>query len=274
MKIPETVNVAIFATYKSNEKAIDDVCHYIENNLTDIIQLPELFFIDEKSTMNNADNLKSIELICEKLINRIKAVLRPYQYVCTSILLDGSHQAVIINNKGLFATQQQLQFCNKYPWTPLGSELNAIELPLEQGTLRFAMLTADDANLPKLVKTPVLNDIHVLLVPFDIQIANEVEDGLLSLAASHRICIVAASKEKSFEIELPNDSQKYSGKKNTIKNKKAAGFIANIPLPPGLLPQWKSPKLTEDNNNIIVKYQYGKITKAVIHPIATLSTSQ
>ena len=41
-QVPATVNMALFATYKSNEEAIDDVCHYIINNLSDIIQLPEL----------------------------------------------------------------------------------------------------------------------------------------------------------------------------------------------------------------------------------------
>ncbi len=59
-KVPATANVAIFATYKSNEQAIDDVCHYIENNLTDVIQLPELFFISDKTITHDVEQRKQI----------------------------------------------------------------------------------------------------------------------------------------------------------------------------------------------------------------------
>ena len=52
--------VALFATYKSNEQAIEDVCYYIENNLSDIIQLPELFFLSDKTIANDA--IQRVEL--------------------------------------------------------------------------------------------------------------------------------------------------------------------------------------------------------------------
>lgn len=58
-KVPVTANIAIFATYKTNNQAIEDVCHYIENNLSDIIQLPELFFIADKKIINNAEQKES-----------------------------------------------------------------------------------------------------------------------------------------------------------------------------------------------------------------------
>jgi len=272
--IPNTANVGIFATYKSNEQAIEDVCHYIENNLSDIIQLPELFFIADKIITNDEQQFAQIALLSEQLIVQVSSVLRPFQYLCTSLVIEGVHQAVLINEHGLLATQQQLHFCRRYQWTVLGDELNIIELPLEQGNIKLAMLTADDANIPEIVKVATLNNIHLLLVPFDIQEPCEVEYGLLSRAAENRICIVAASREKSFAYDLPTaylpstngDNNIYS--KNKVKAHKSTGLIANLDTDFSFLPKWKPRKFNGFINQPIVKYQYGKITKAVIHPIA------
>lgn len=268
-KVPVTANVAIFATYKSNEQAIEDVCQYIENNLTDIIQLPELFFIADKTITNDVQQREQITDLSKQLIDQASAVLRPFQYLCTSLILEGVHQAVLINEHGLLATQQQLHFCQRYQWTPLGEELNIIELPLEQGNISLAMLTADDANIPEIVKIAALNDIHLLLVAFDIQEPCEVEYNLLSRAAENRICIVAASREKSFVNDLPTDNVNdniYS--KNKVKAQKSTGLIANLTTDPALLPQWRIRQFNGYINQPLVKLQYGKITKAVVHPIA------
>jgi len=265
--IPVTANVAIFATYKANEQAIEDVCHYIENNLSDIIQLPELFFIEDKNTIHKAQQLAEAARLSNQLINKISAVLRPFQYVCTSLIIDGTHQAVLISEHGLFAMQQQLHFCQRYPWTALGDDVNIIELPLEQGSINVAMLTADDANIPEIVKITSLNGIHLLLVPFDIQEPCEVEYKLLSRAVENRICIVAASREKSFT----DNTRINNGNNNTqnkVKYQKSTGLIVNLTTDSIFLPQWKSRKFNGYINQPLVKYQYGKITKAVIHPIA------
>jgi predicted amidohydrolase len=274
-KVPETANVAIFATYKSDEEAIEDVCFYIENNLSDIIQLPELFFIEDKTITNNAEQLARIASLCQLLIEQISTVLRPFQYVCTSLVIEGSHQAVLISEHGLFATQQQLHFCQRYEWTALGNDLNILELPLEQGNIRVAMLTADDANIPEIVKIAALNNIHLLLIPFDIQEASEVEYSLLSRAAEHRICIVAGSREKSFTPDLSlkdaNDSilNKKTNKKK-IKAVKSTGFIANLTESSALTSHWKAAKFMGYINLPLVKHQHGKITKALVHPIAAI----
>jgi len=272
-KVPATANVAIFATYKSNEQAIEDVCHYIENNLSDIIQLPELFFLSDKSILNNAEQFTQVAELSKQLIKQVSSVLRPFQYVCTSLVIDGMHQAVIISELGLFATQQQLHFCNRYQWTALGDAVNIIDLPLEQGNISLAMLTADDANIAEIVKVAALANIHVLLVPFDIQEPCEVEYSLLSRAAEHRICIVAASREKSFANNLSNDSDNSSNPygKNKVKAQKSTGLIANLTTDSALLSQWKPLKSNGYTNQPLVKYQFGKITKAVIHPIAACS---
>ena len=268
-KVPATANVAIFATYKANEEAIEDVCHYIDNNLSDIIQLPELFFIADKTSTRNAQQLAQIGSLSQELINQISAVLRPFQYVCTSLVIEGAHQAVIISEHGLFATQQQLHFCQRYQWTALGDEVNIIDLPLEQGSITVAMLTADDANIPEIVNVAALNNIHLLLVPFDIQAPHEVEDSLLSRAAEHRICIVAASREKSFANDLPTDNGNSTGhNKKKIKAKKATGFIANLTAHPYLSTPSNTRKFDGYSNQTVVKHQQGKITKAVIYPIA------
>ena len=267
--VPVTANIAIFATYKSNEQAIEDVCHYIENNLTDIIQLPELFFIADKKITNDIEQRIQIESLSKILIEQVSSVLRPFQYLCTSLLIDGIHQAVLINQDGLFAKQQQLHFCQRYQWTTLGTELTIVELPLEQGTITLAMLTADDANIPELVKIAALNGIHLLLVPFDIQEPCEVEYSLLSRATENRICIAAASREKSFAAAKPTDNTNdniYS--KNKVKAQKSTGLIANLTTDSALLPQWRTRQFTGYINPAVVKLQYGKITKAVIHPIA------
>lgn len=268
--IPQTINVAIFATYKPNEEAIEDVCHYIENNLSDIIQLPELFFVADKQTTNNADQLAQIACLSNQMINRVSSVLRPFQYVCTSLVIEGIHQAVLISEQGLFATQQQLHFCNRYQWTALGNEVNIIKLPLEQGSINLAMLTADDANIPEIVKVVALNNIHLLLVPFDIQEPCEVDYSLLSRATENRICIVAASREKSFANNFiaVNTDNKIKNK-NKVKLQKSTGFIANLTTDSTLLTLWKSGKFIGTFNQPIVKEQHGKITKALIHPIAT-----
>lgn len=268
-KVPVTANVAIFATYKSNETAIEDVCYYIENNLSDIIQLPELFFIDDKSILKNAEQMATVACLSKQLINQVSAVLRPFQYVCTSLVLDGMHQAVLISEHGLFAIQQQLHFCQRYQWTALGDDVNIIELPLEQGNINVAMLTADDANIPEIVNIAAVNDIHVLLVPFDIQEPCEVEYGLLARAVEHRICIVAASREKSFAIDLPTGkANNNTGNKKKIKSHKSTGLIANLTTDGTLLKQWESGKFTGYIDPPLIKHQQGKITKAVIHPIA------
>jgi len=268
--IPQTINVAIFATYKPNEEAIEDVCHYIENNLSDIIQLPELFFVADKKTTNNAEQLAHIACLSNQMINRVSSVLRPFQYVCTSLVIEGIHQAVLISEQGLFATQQQLHFCNRYQWTALGDEVNIIKLPLEQGSINLAMLTADDPNIPEIVKVVALNNIHLLLVPFDIQEPCEVDYSLLSRASENRICIVAASREKSFANNFiaVNADNKIKNK-NKVKLQKSTGFIANLTTDSTLSTLWKSGKFTGTFNQPIVKEQHGKITKALIHPIAT-----
>ncbi|TWX64103.1 carbon-nitrogen hydrolase [Colwellia demingiae] len=268
-KVPLTANVAIFATYKSNEQAIEDVCQYIENNVTDIIQLPELFFIADKTITHEIEQRTQIENLSKQLIEQVSSVLRPFQYLCTSLIIEGVHQAVLINEHGLLATQQQLHFCQRYQWTSLGNELTIIELPLEQGNIIVAMLTADDANIPEIVNIATLHGIHVLLVPFDIQEPSEVEYSLLSRAAENRICIVAASREKSFANHLPTDnaSDNIYGK-NKVKAQKSTGLIANLTTDPALLPQWRTRQFTGYINQPLVKLQYGKITKAVVHPIA------
>lgn len=268
-KVPVTANVAIFATYKSNEVAIEDVCYYIENNLSDIIQLPELFFIDDKSILNNAEKMVTVVCLSKQLINQVSAVLRPFQYVCTSLVIEGMHQAVLISEHGLFAIQQQLHFCQRYQWTALGDAVNIIELPLEQGNINVAMLTADDANIPEIANIAAVNGIHVLLVPFDIQEPCEVEYSLLARAVENRICIVAASREKSFAIDLPTGkANNNAGNKKKIKSQKSTGLIANLTTEDVLIAQWKSGKFTGYINPPLVKHQQGKITKAVIHPIA------
>jgi len=268
-QVPITANVAIFATYKSNEHAIEDVCQYIENNLTDIIQLPELFFIADKNITSDKQQRAHIENLSKQLIEQVSAVLRPFQYLCTSLIIEGKHQAVLISEKGLIAAQEQLHFCQRYQWTGLGDKLNIIDLALEQGNIRLAMLTADDANIPEIVKISTLHNIHLLLVPFDIQQACEVEYSLLSRAAENRICIVAASREKSFA----NDSVTKTATnniygKNKVKEQKSTGLIANLTTDPALLPQWRAQKFNGYINQPLVKLQYGKITKAVVHPIA------
>ncbi|MBL4764794.1 MAG: carbon-nitrogen hydrolase [Colwellia sp.] len=268
-QVATTANVAIFATYKSNEQAIEDVCHYIENNLSDIIQLPELFFVADKTITNDAKQLAQIAELSKQLIDQVSSVLRPFQYLCTSLVIEGIHQAVLISEHGLLATQQQLHFCKRYQWTALGDQLNIIELPLEQGSISLAMLTADDANIPEIVKVAALSDIHLLLVPFDIQEACEVEYSLLSRAAENRICIVAASREKSFANDLPSENaNNNTANNNKIKAHKSTGLIANLTTDFAFLPQWQAPKFTGYINQPLVKYQYGKITKAVIHPFA------
>lgn len=267
--VPLTANVAIFATYTSNEQAIDDVCFYIENNLSDITQLPELFFIADKAILNNPDEVAAVACLSELIINKISSVLRPFQYVCTSLIIDGMHQAVIISEHGLFAKQRQLHFCKRYQWTTLGDDVNVIELPLEQGNITVAMLTADDANIPEIVNLAALHGIHVLLVPFDIQEHSEVEYSLLARATENRICIVAASREKSFvnDLSIKKGNNKVSNK-NKIKSQKSTGLIVNLTTDSALLSQWKSRKFDGFINPPLVKHQHGKITKAVIHPIA------
>lgn len=268
-KVPVTANVAIFATYKSNEQAIEDVCHYIENNLSDIIQLPELFFLADKKITMNDEQLAQIACLSKLLINQVSSVLRPFQYVCTSLIIEGMHQAVLISEHGLLAAQQQLHFCQRYQWTALGDEVNIIELPLEQGIINLAMLTADDANIPEIVKVAALHDIHLLLVPFDIQEPCEVEYGLLSRAAENRICIVAASREKSFANDLLTDNGSNNiHNKNKVKSKKSTGLIANLTTGQTLLPTSTLRKFDGYINQPLVKHQHGKITKAVIHPIS------
>ncbi len=264
-QLPPTVNVAIFATYKVNEQAIDDVCHYIENNLTDIIQLPEFFFVDDKSIMANASLRSDISLLSQLCIKKISNVLRPYQYVCTSLVIEGKHQAVLISNNGLIASQNQLHPCNRYAWTECGTHLKTISLQLEQGTIKLAMLTADDATFPETINSSVVQGIQLLLLPIDIQEAGDVAYSLMSRAAEFNVCIIAASKEKNFTLEQPKKQTIYS--KNKQKTQKSTGLIANVKLQTGSLPHWQVRENVDFYSQPSIKWQFGKITKAIIHPI-------
>ena len=274
-QVPTTVNMAIFATYKLNEEAIDDVCHYIINNLSDIIQLPELFFMDDKNIIYNDQQLIQLNELCQQVITRVSAELRPFQYVCTSLVIDKKHQAVLISEHGVVATQQQIQLSQRYSWTVLTDKLNIIELPLEQGVIKVAMLTGDDASSAVIVDTAALNHIHLLLVPFDIQIPHEVEEHLLSRAADCKICIAAASREKKFTNEPSvDDSANLNNHKNKQKTKqlKSTGFIIDLPANVTLFTQNNTQKINSVSqvpvNQLIVKHQKGKITKALVHPLA------
>lgn len=271
--IPETANVAIFATYKSNQAAIEDVCHYIENNLSDITQLPELFFVDDKTITQNVAQRAEIENLSELMVAQVSAVLRPFQYVCTSLIVEGIHQAVIISKQGILAKQAQLHFCQRYQWSTLGSDINIIELPLEQGNIKVAMLTADDANIPEIVKYTATKGIHVLLVPFDIQETCEVEYSLIARAAENRLCIVAASREKSFANDLPA-AKKNDHDKKKIKTQKSTGFIANLTKNFPSFEQLNTIKFKGFINHPLIKYQQGKITKSLVYPIAACNKYQ
>lgn len=263
-KVVVTANIALFATYKSHEEAINDVCFYIENNLSDIIQLPALFFINDGTIINNIKVITRIEKISSQFIEQVKKVLRPLQYLCTSLVIKGMHQVVLISNKGIIAKQLQLHFCKRYDWTKLGDTITIVDLPLEQGNIKLAMLTADDTNIPEIVKTAALYQIELLLVPFDIQAPYEVDYMFSSRATENRICIAAASREKSFiESETPD----IHNNKNKQKQRKSTGLIVNITTYQNILPQWKPIKFNGYVNPPVLKYQYGKITKAVIHPI-------
>ena len=268
--IPKTANAAIFATYTRNEQAIEDVCHYIENNLSEIIQLPELFFVADKSLISEAEQRNEIARLSKQLIEKSSAKLQPYQYLCTSLIIDGRHQAVIINQHGLFAKQAQLHYCQRYKWTPLGDGLDIIELPLEQGNIKLVMLTADDAHSPEMVELAAKNHVHLLLAPVDIQQANELEHGLLANAVAHGICVIAASREKNFNTVLAanntgNKSANNAAEKITAKS---TGFIATIRT--HFASSTSTRKSSEESHNLpsqpVIKHQHGKITKALIHP--------
>jgi hypothetical protein len=298
-------NIAIFATYKSLSYAIEDVCHYIENNLSEIIQLPELFFLSDKSVLSNEVELKETEKLSRFFITQVSSVLRPFQYLCTSLIIDGSHQAVLIGEKGIVATQKQLHFCNRYQWTALGDTLHTITIPLEQGEIKLAMLTADDSNIPEMISTVAKSSAQLLLIPLDIQSPNEVSYHLLSRSVENRLCIAAASREKTFSVEkepsllnqsyfsidrlLKNGQPSLKGyivKQETKKEVKSTGLIINLAFDMASfknakpminthqevsshsLLKWRAPQFAGFVNPPIVKHQQGKITKALIHPVA------
>ena len=80
---------------------------------------------------------------------------------------------------------------------------------------------------------------------------------------------MAASREKSFTDDLPTDiSDQKPHHQKKVKMKKSTGLIANLTSDSPALAQWKSRTFDGYINQPIVKYQHGKITKAVIHPIA------
>ena len=78
--------------------------------------------------------------------------------------------------------------------------------------------------------------------------------------------------EKNFSNDLlaneASSSPSNIKSQNKIKCQKSTGLIVNLTTDYAFLPQWKPRKFTGYINQPIVKYQYGKITKAVVHPIA------
>ncbi len=201
-------------------------------------------------------------------------MLRPFQYVCTSVVLNGNHQAVLINQQGIIARQQQLHFCQRYQWTELTDTINIISLPLEQGNIKLAMLTADDANIADTVKMAASHNIHLLLMPFDIQDSLEVNYSLLARAAENRVCIVAATREKSFAIQSSVEQQdKLKQNNKKVKSQKSTGLIINLSNNTTVLTQWQSGRFNGYINKPVVKHQHGKITKALIYPNASVDKS-
>ena len=132
------------------------------------------------------------------------------------------------------------------------------------------MLTGDDANIPEIVQLAALHNIQLLLVPFDIQAPSEVEFSLLARAAEHKICIVAASREKSFALNSPAQSSN-TANKNKIKQQKSTGLIANLTTELFLLRQVEAGKFNGYLDKPLLKHQHGKITKAVIHPVVAVN---
>lgn len=270
LKPAKTINAAIFATYKAYEEAIADVCHYIENNVSDIIQLPELFFLPELTNHYIEKHMPEIERLSEQCINKIALALNPMQYVCTSLVVSGSHQAVLIGQQGIVARQQQLHYCNRHKWSELSNALNIHQLRLEQGYIHFAMLTSDDVTMNHTVHQVSQGGGELLLVPFDIQEMSEVNCTLISRAIEHNICIVAASREKSFKafnIKSQNENSSTSkSKKSPERLTKSTGLIISLPRQSEHLPNWRAKNFKGFINEVIIKRQFGKITKAVIHP--------
>ena len=58
------------------------------------------------------------------------------------------------------------------------------------------------------------------------------------------------------------------GNKKKRKAVKSTGFIANLTEQSALPPHWNLAKFTGYINQPLIKYQHGKITKALVHPIA------
>ena len=102
----------------------------------------------------------------------------------------------------------------------------------------------------------------------------EVEYSLLSRAVENRVCIVAACREKSFTqdmaFEESNAVKNQKGNKKKIKSVKSSGFIANLTQSSLSISHWNVAKFTGYINQPLVKHQHGKITKALVHPIAAI----
>ena len=101
------------------------------------------------------------------------------------------------------------------------------------------------------LRSAALRGVHAIIVPFDLQEAWEIDYGLLSRAAENRICVIAASRQKSA----------------------GAGVICSLERDFTILTEWQQREFDGNINYPIIVPQNSEsaITCATIHPNAAVN---
>lgn len=204
---------------------------------TRLAVLPELAF--GRDPERAAQIIESLQQACAG---------RSQLTLSTSLLEQSSsgtaHCAVLVSENGLVARQPQLHGSKRLGPILAGDTMKLVDLPWA----RIALLTADDARYPELVKVAAIEGAHVLVVPGQLLEAWEHNLALPSRAAENRMCVVYSSRP--------------------VEGK--AGMIADLDADFTLMTPWRERAFDGFINQprITVQDIAGDITSALIHPVA------
>lgn len=173
---------------------------------------------------------------------------RPQLTLCTSLMTQTEsgleHHAVLVDETGLVGRQAQLHQSERMGSISTGDCMSLIDLPWA----RIALLSADDARHPELVKVAAIEGAHLLVVPGHLLHSWEHSLALPSRAAENRLCVVYCSRSLAGQ----------------------AGLIADLDTDFTLMTPWVERRFDGYINQPRITAQSATqaVTSARIHPLA------
>lgn len=187
------VTVACLCPREQAESALEELPALVAALPQDTVLavLPELFCHDARPGRDPAQaaalGMRAMRVMQQACAGRERLSL------CTSLVLpvEGGYSlaTVLVDHRGLQASQRQLHRCLRHAWSVPGDRFELVELPWG----RLALFAGDDLVFPELAKVAALRGAHAIAAPLSLQEPWEEAYGLRSRAAENRLCLVASS---------------------------------------------------------------------------------